>query len=108
MMLRDRLLAQLREPAYVPADEAELARRLRLSRKERPALAQEIDLLLSMGLAVFATDGRLALPRSSGNRGQPARRPGSSGQPQRNPGQPGRAKDAQPQRGRERAPSAQP
>ena len=43
MMLRDRLLAQLREPAYVPADEAELARRLRLSRKDRPALAQEIE-----------------------------------------------------------------
>ena len=103
MMLRDRLLAQLREPAYVPADEAELARRLRLSRKERPALSQEIDLLLSRGLAVFAADGRLALPRSSGSRGQSPRRQGQSSPPARQPGVSGKAKAAQPHRGREQS-----
>ena len=107
MMLRDRLLAQLREPAYVPADEAELARRLRLSRKERPALAQEIDSLLSRGLAVFEAGGRLALARSSASRGQSPRRPGPSGQQQpRHPGAPGRSRDAQSPRSS--APSGQP
>jgi len=108
MILRERLLAQLREPAYVPADEAELARRLRLNKKDRPALVQEIDLLLSKGLAVFAADGRLALPRSPAHRGQS----------QRNPSQSGRARGTQPQRSRDQSqrgplqrdpgPSAQP
>ena len=54
MNLRDRLLALLREPAYSPANEHELARRLDLNKKQRAlaarwlasaaALQQAIDL----------------------------------------------------------------
>ncbi len=68
MILRERLLALMRAPAYVPADEAELARRLGLSKKDRPALAQEVDLLLAKGQATVAPNGRLSSGRSAGAR----------------------------------------
>ena len=64
MILRDRLLAHLRGPAYVPADEAAIAHRLGLNKKQQTALAREVHQLLSSGLAVRASGGRLAPARS--------------------------------------------
>ncbi|HEX3730044.1 MAG TPA: RNB domain-containing ribonuclease [Opitutaceae bacterium] len=59
-MLRERLLAHLRGPAYVPANESELARRLGLNKKQRASLTQELRLLLSQGSAVRAAGGKIA------------------------------------------------
>jgi ribonuclease R len=114
MILRERLLAQLSEPAYVPANEDELARRLGLRKQQRPALSQEIDLLLTKGLAVFTAGGRLALPRSSAPRGgsprpdAPAGRGRGSQPPRGSQGQRGRgqASAGQPRRSPDSAPPA--
>src|SRR5688500_10418754 len=70
MSLRDRLLALLRDPAYSPGNEFELARRLDLKKRERASLAHEVRLLLKDGHFVRAGNGRIA-PRKEG--GQPAR-----------------------------------
>ncbi len=65
MTLRDRLLALLREPAYTPANEYELARRLQLGPKQKGALAHEMRLVLKGGEFVRAGNGRI-MPRGAG------------------------------------------
>jgi ribonuclease R len=60
MSLSDRLLALLRDPAYSPANEFELARRLDLSKKDRGQLAHEVRLLLKSGDFARAPNGRIA------------------------------------------------
>lgn len=60
MSLRDRLLALLREPAYSPANEFELSRRLQLGKKERRSLAHEVRLLLKAGEFMRVGNGRIA------------------------------------------------
>ncbi|MEO5961785.1 MAG: RNB domain-containing ribonuclease [Opitutaceae bacterium] len=60
MTLRDRLLTLLREPAYSPANEFELARRLSLKKKERVALAHEVRQVLKSGEFARGTNGRIA------------------------------------------------
>jgi ribonuclease R len=64
MILRDRLLAHLRGPAYVPADEASLAHRLGLNKKQQSALAREVRQLLSEGSAVRVAGGRISPARA--------------------------------------------
>ena len=59
MSLRDRLLALLREPAYSPANEYELARRLQLAPKQKGSLAHEVRLVLKDGEFVRAGNGRI-------------------------------------------------
>jgi ribonuclease R len=86
MILRERLLSLMREPAYVPADEAELARRLGLTRKDRAAFAQEVDLLLAKGQVMVNANGRLSSARTSGSRdassrGRGAAKPARGDQP---------------------------
>ncbi|HZZ57744.1 MAG TPA: RNB domain-containing ribonuclease [Opitutaceae bacterium] len=66
MRLRDRLLAVLREPAYQPASEAELARRLNLDKKQRASLAHEVRLLLAAGEVVRVAGDRLRLKGAEG------------------------------------------
>jgi ribonuclease R len=66
MMLRERLLAHLREPAYTPADEAELSRRLGLKKKQAASLAHEIRQLMSADTIVRAPGGRIALKGAEG------------------------------------------
>jgi len=66
MMLRERLLALLREPAYTPADEAELSRRLGLNKKQASSLSHEIRQLLSAGAAIRAAGGRLQAKGAEG------------------------------------------
>jgi ribonuclease R len=52
MTLRERLLALLHDPSYSPATEAELLRRLGLSKKRKASLAHEVRMLLARGEAV--------------------------------------------------------
>lgn len=61
MSLRDRLLALLRDPAYTPANEFELSRRLGLRKKERGSLAHEVRLLMKSGKIVRTGNSRLAV-----------------------------------------------
>ena len=62
MTLRDRLLARLREPGYVPANETDLARLLHLNKKERRALAFEVRRLLATGELVRIKGDKLCEP----------------------------------------------
>jgi ribonuclease R len=62
MTLRDRLLARLHSPGYVPANEAELARALQLNKKDRRALASEVRLLLAAGNIVLIKGDKLCEP----------------------------------------------
>ncbi|HEY3757242.1 MAG TPA: RNB domain-containing ribonuclease [Opitutaceae bacterium] len=66
MSLRERLLALLREPAYQPASEPELARRLGLNKKQRASLAHEIRRLLSSGEALRVQTDRIRLKGAEG------------------------------------------
>ncbi len=59
MSLTDRLLAHVRAPAYVPAKEFELSRRLGLKRQERAALAGETRRLLAEGTLLRDRRGRI-------------------------------------------------
>jgi ribonuclease R len=61
MNLLAQLLSLLREPSYRPADEATLARRLRLEKKQRAALTHEIRRLLAAGELVRVQGDRLQL-----------------------------------------------
>jgi len=94
MILRERLLAHLRGPSYVPSDEAEIAHKLGLNKKQRPALSQEIDLLLVKGQAVLSPKGRLTVsearrPRGESRRSQPQHSArGQKQDPQSGRGQP--------------------
>jgi ribonuclease R len=63
MSLRDRLLALLRDPAYSPANEFEIAGRLQLGKKRRNALTHELRLLLKSGEFVRTGNGRIARRR---------------------------------------------
>src|ERR1043165_8038945 len=60
MSFRDRLLAHLRAPDYSPANEYELSRRLKLSKKDRGQLAHEVRLLLKSGDFARTAQGRIA------------------------------------------------
>lgn len=62
MTIRDRLLARLREPGYVPVNETELARLLHFNKKERRALAFEVRRLLAAGGLVRIKGDRLCEP----------------------------------------------
>ena len=62
MKLRERLLAHLHQPGYVPANEIDLARQLGLQKKDRKALTHEMRLLLSKGEIRFIKGDRIALP----------------------------------------------
>ncbi|MBL9188727.1 MAG: RNB domain-containing ribonuclease [Opitutaceae bacterium] len=68
MSLRDRLLAHLRAPAYLPVNEFELSRRLELKKKERGQLAHEVRLLLKSGEFSRAANGRIARADSAAER----------------------------------------
>ena len=59
MSLRDRLLALLHEPAYSPANEYELARRLQVGKKQKGSLAHEVRAVLKSGEFVRAGNGRI-------------------------------------------------
>ena len=59
MSLRDRLLALLRDPAYSPGNEFELARRLELKRRDRGQFAHELRALLKSGDFVRGRNGRI-------------------------------------------------
>lgn len=75
MLLRDRLLALLRQPGYQPANEFELSRRLDLKKRDRASLAHEIRLLLKGGDFARARNGRIEAraPSAGGGRAhQPA------------------------------------
>ncbi|MGD1032205.1 MAG: RNB domain-containing ribonuclease [Opitutaceae bacterium] len=65
-MLRERLLAHLREPAYTPADESELCRRLGLNKKQGFSLSHEIRQFLSEGIVVRGAGGRLQVRGAEG------------------------------------------
>lgn len=60
MSLRDRLLALLRDPAYSPANEFELSRRLDLKKRDRAALTHEVRQLLQQGEFIRERNGRIA------------------------------------------------
>jgi len=81
MILRERLLAHLRDPAYKPANETALARQLGLNSRQRPALSQEVRQLTKGGTLVRLSGERIAT-RASGVGKPPARRE-QSGQPAR-------------------------
>ena len=66
MSLRESLLELLRDPAYTPANEFELGRRLGLKKKQRPALAFEVRRMLSDGQLVRVQGDRLQLRGSEG------------------------------------------
>ncbi len=66
MNLRERLLELLRDPDYSPANEFELARRLGLQKKQRPALAFEVRRLLAGGELIRVQGDRLQLRGSEG------------------------------------------
>ncbi len=59
MSLRDRLTALLRDPAYSPANEFELSRRLDLKKRDRASLTHEVRLLLQKGEFTRARNGRI-------------------------------------------------
>ena len=59
MSLRDRLLALLRDPAYVPSNEFELSRRLHLAKRDRAALGQALRRVLADGNFVRGPHGRI-------------------------------------------------
>ncbi|WP_404422692.1 ribonuclease R family protein [Nibricoccus sp. IMCC34717] len=61
MKLRERLLALLHSPDYVPADLNDLARELGLQKRERKNLVHEARLLLGGGQAVWVKGDKLAL-----------------------------------------------
>jgi ribonuclease R len=93
MILRDRLLALLRDPAYKPSNEAELARRLGISKRQRSALTHEVRLLLGGGAAVrlpgeriapaqAAAGGRAQAQRGGAGRRQQSQQPQRQQQPQ--------------------------
>jgi ribonuclease R len=66
MSLRERLLALLRQPNYQPANEAELARRLGLSKKLRSSLSAEVRLLTKRGDITRVQGDRLRLREGAG------------------------------------------
>ena len=74
MSFRDRLIALLRDPAYSPANEFELSRRLDLNKKDRGQLTHEVRLLLKSGEFSRAPNGRITpagkavAPRQAGAR----------------------------------------
>jgi len=61
MTLRERLLAHLREPAYSPAPESELSRRLHLKKNQHAALSHEVKRLLADKKVIRIQGGRLKL-----------------------------------------------
>jgi ribonuclease R len=65
LTLRERLLALLRAPGYVPLTEIEIARVLGLGKKERDSLAFEIRRLLAAGEVVRIKQDRLCLPQDA-------------------------------------------
>ena len=62
MKLRERLLAHLHQPGYVPASETDLARQLGLPKKDKKSLTHEVRLLLSKGELRLVKGDRLGLP----------------------------------------------
>jgi ribonuclease R len=62
MTLRDRLLARLHAPGYLPASETELAQALHLNKKDRRALASEVRHLLAAGSIVRIKGDKLCEP----------------------------------------------
>ena len=66
MSLRENLLDLLRDPAYTPANEFELGRRLGLKKKQRPLLAFEVRRLLGGGELVRVQGDRLQLRGTEG------------------------------------------
>ena len=72
MLLRDRLLALLREPGYSPANEFELCGRLGLKKKERAALTHELRRLLKDGAWQRTHQGRISARGGHEQRPQPA------------------------------------
>ena len=72
MSLRDRLIALLRDPAYSPGNEFEIARRLELKKRERASLAHEVRLLLKTGNFVRGGNGRIAPRRDDSAAERPA------------------------------------
>jgi ribonuclease R len=61
MKLRERLLAHLQQTGYTPASELDLARQLRLQKKDKKSLAHEVRLLLSKGELRLVKGDRIAL-----------------------------------------------
>ncbi|MBP6508567.1 MAG: RNB domain-containing ribonuclease [Opitutaceae bacterium] len=61
MNLRDRLLSLVRDPAFSPANDQELARRLDLKPKQQTSLAQEVRKLIKDGLVQRIQGGRVKL-----------------------------------------------
>ena len=70
MSLRDRLLGLLRDPAYSPANEFEISRRLDLKKKDRGSLAHEVRTILQQGEFMRARNGRIV--RREGDPAKPA------------------------------------
>ncbi len=66
MTLRERLFEHLREPGYAPANEFELARRLGLQKKQRPALSFEVRRLVAGGELLRVQGDRLKLRGTEG------------------------------------------
>lgn len=66
MTLRERLVEHLRDPDYTPGNEFELARRLGLQKKQRPALTFEVRRLLAAGELVRVQGDRLQLRGTEG------------------------------------------
>jgi len=62
MKLRERLLAHLQQPGYMPVNDLDLARQLGLKKSERKSLGHEIRLLLSKGELRLVKGDRIALP----------------------------------------------
>src|SRR5471030_2084138 len=75
MNLRDQLLAHLREPAYAPANEYDLARRLGLTKKQRAMLAHEVRAVLKSGEFTRAQNGRIAKRGTKDDQPRTAPRP---------------------------------
>ena len=68
MSLRDRLLALLRDPAYAPSNEFEIARRLELRKRDRSSFAHEIRLALKSGECERTRRGKIARQSAGGGR----------------------------------------
>lgn len=66
MSLRENLLELFRDPAYTPANEFELSRRLGLKKKQRPTLTFEVRRLLADGRLVRVQGDRLQLRGAEG------------------------------------------
>lgn len=77
MLLRDRLLALLRQPGYQPANEFELSRRLELKKRDRASLAHEVRQLLKSGEFARSGNGRITR-RADRAEGAPPSRPATA------------------------------